>query len=74
MAKIQSLVEDYLNDQIQTAADLDRIDALLEKVKGQQSQLQAQVGLVPSYKHDSVFLYLIARKSPPRSTQSGESC
>lgn len=36
-------VEDYLNDKIQTPADLDNIDALLLSVKDQQVLLRKQV-------------------------------
>ena len=44
MAEIQSRVQDYLDDQIQTAADLDGINALLARVEEQQNILQRQVG------------------------------
>lgn len=37
-------VEDYLNDKLQTGADLDNIDALLENVLKQQNLLKRQVG------------------------------
>lgn len=46
MTDAQSRVEDYLDDQIQTAADLDGIDALLARVDEQQSILQNQVGVL----------------------------
>lgn len=36
-------VQDYLNDKIQTPADLESLDRLLNKVKRQQQQLQKQV-------------------------------
>lgn len=36
-------IEDYLNDKLQTAADLDDIDALLENVQDQQNLLKEQV-------------------------------
>lgn len=36
-------VEDYLNDKLQTAADLDNLDALLENVQDQQNLLKEQV-------------------------------
>lgn len=36
-------VEDYLNDKLQTAADLDNLDALLENVQDQQILLKKQV-------------------------------
>lgn len=36
-------VEDFLNDKLQTAADLDNIDALLNDVKIQRTLLQQQV-------------------------------
>lgn len=38
-------VEDFLNDKLQTSADLANIDALLEDVKAQQNLLQQQVNL-----------------------------
>ena len=37
-------VEDYLNDKIQTHADLDNLDSLLKTVREQQKVLQGQVG------------------------------
>ena len=37
-------VEDYLNDKLQTGADLDNIDTLLENVIKQQDLLKRQVG------------------------------
>ena len=36
-------VEDYLNDKIQTAADLDQVDALVQRVQEQQNLLRQQV-------------------------------
>lgn len=42
--ELQARVQDYLNDQIQTVADLDGINALLLRVKEQQQLLQKQVG------------------------------
>lgn len=36
-------VEDYLNDKLQTAADLDNLDALLENVRDRQNLLKEQV-------------------------------
>ena len=38
-------VEDYLNDKLQTYADLENLDALLESVKAQQGLLRQQVCL-----------------------------
>lgn len=35
--------EDYLNDQLQTAADLDGLESLLENVRKQQELLEQQV-------------------------------
>lgn len=46
MADVQARVEDYLDDQIQTATDLDGIDALLARIEEQQSLLQKQVCLL----------------------------
>lgn len=36
-------VEDYLNDKLQTATDLDNLDSLLENVQTQQNLLKRQV-------------------------------
>lgn len=36
-------VEDYLNDKLQTKADLDNLDSLLENVRNQQRLLKQQV-------------------------------
>lgn len=36
-------IEDYLNDKLQTAADLDSLDTLLEASKKQQNLLKEQV-------------------------------
>lgn len=44
MSETQTRVEDYLDDQIQTVADLDRINALLARVEEQRNVLQTQVG------------------------------
>lgn len=41
-------VQDYLDDKLQSAADLDGLDALLENVKNQQDLLKKQV-CIPSY-------------------------
>ena len=38
-------VEDYLNDKLQTYADLENLDTLLETVKEQQNLLRQQVRL-----------------------------
>lgn len=38
-------VEDYLNDKLQTYADLENLDVLLETVKQQQTLLRQQVRL-----------------------------
>lgn len=40
---IRTRVEDYLNDKIQTAADLDQLDNLLQQIHEQQSLLKQQV-------------------------------
>lgn len=42
---IQTRVEDYLSDKIQTAADLDQLDSLLQRVQQQQDLLRKQVTL-----------------------------
>ena len=36
-------VEDYLNDKLQTTADLDVLDSILENVRNQQNLLKEQV-------------------------------
>lgn len=36
-------IEDYLNDKLQTAADLDNLDALLKASQNQQTLLKEQV-------------------------------
>jgi hypothetical protein len=38
-------IEDYLNDKLQTSADLDNLDSLLEDVRKQQDLLRKQVSL-----------------------------
>ena len=38
-------VEDYLNDKLQTSADFENLDTLLEIVKNQQTILKEQVKL-----------------------------
>ena len=55
MADIQARVEDYLDDQIQTAADLDGINGLLARVEEQQSLLQKQVCLLAAELQDSLL-------------------
>ncbi len=40
---LRTRVEDYLNDKIQTAADLDQVDSLLVRVQEQQDLLRKQV-------------------------------
>ncbi len=42
-ADIHTRVEDYLNDKIQSAADLDQVDSLLLRVHEQQGLLRQQV-------------------------------
>lgn len=37
-------VHDYLDDKLQSAADFEALDSLLENVKNQQDLLQQQVG------------------------------
>jgi RAD50-interacting protein 1 len=49
MAEVQARVEDYLDDQVQTAADLESINALLARVQEQQALLQAQVSIGPPF-------------------------
>lgn len=40
---MESRVQDYLDDKLQSAADLDGLDLLLENVKNQQDLLKKQV-------------------------------
>jgi hypothetical protein len=40
---IATRVEDYINDKIQSAADLDQVDSLLRRVQDQQDLLRKQV-------------------------------
>ncbi|KIW31061.1 uncharacterized protein PV07_02744 [Cladophialophora immunda] len=40
---VQTRVEDYLNDKIQTAADLEQVDSLLQRVQEQQNLLRKQL-------------------------------
>lgn len=40
-------VQDYLDDKLQSAADLESLDSLLENVRSQQDLLRRQVGLLP---------------------------
>ncbi|OAP64340.1 hypothetical protein AYL99_00312 [Fonsecaea erecta] len=40
---VQTRVEDYLNDKIQTAADLEQVDSLLQRVQEQQNILRKQL-------------------------------
>lgn len=40
-------VEDYLNDKIQTAADLESLDSLLSNLRAQQELQRKQVRTVP---------------------------
>lgn len=42
-ADVRTRVEDYLNDKIQTATDLDQVDALVLRVQEQQDLLRKQV-------------------------------
>lgn len=45
---MDSRVQDYLDDKLQSAADLDGLDLLLENVKNQQDLLRKQV-CIPLY-------------------------
>lgn len=40
---MDSRVQDYLDDKLQSAADLDSLDSLLENVRNQQDLLKTQV-------------------------------
>lgn len=48
IADIHIRVEDYLNDKIQTAADLENVNDLLSRVQQQQELLRKQVKQRPS--------------------------
>lgn len=55
---IRTRVEDYLNDKVQTAADLDQLDSLLQQIQGQQNLLKQQVrSNAPCLRHFSDVLY-----------------
>ena len=41
---VEVRVQDYLNDKLQTAADLEGLDSLLQNVKQQHELLRFQVG------------------------------
>lgn len=41
----EARVQDYLNDKLQTTADLNSLDSLLQNVRQQHELLQAQVGI-----------------------------
>lgn len=43
---MDSRVQDYLDDRLQSSADLDSLDTLLENVKNQQELLKKQVGVI----------------------------
>lgn len=43
-AVMDSRVQDYLDDKLQSAADLESLDSLLENVREQQELLKKQVG------------------------------
>jgi len=54
LAQDDARIRDYLDDRLQTAADLESIDLLLENVQTQQSLLQQQV---PSTRVRVVVMY-----------------
>ena len=64
-------VEDYLNDKLQTTADLENLDALLENVRGQQGLLKKQVGVHNHAVHESV--YVANQKSKNQKIQLREA-
>lgn len=45
--QMDSRVQDFLDDKLQSAADLESIDSLLENVKAQQDLLKKQVRFKP---------------------------
>lgn len=57
-------VEDYLNDKLQTTADLEGLDILLENVQTQQELLKQQVAHVLS-----MIEYLLICDQAPRSRE-----
>lgn len=64
-------VEDYLNDKIQTAADLDQVDSLLLRVQEQQDLLRKQVGFSLQYRRQYSY-DSIARRRPKNPSGSAE--
>ncbi|KIW40541.1 uncharacterized protein PV06_07727 [Exophiala oligosperma] len=53
---IRTRVEDYLNDKVQTAADLDQLDSLLQQIQGQQNLLKQQLEDAKRSHHDAQTL------------------
>lgn len=50
-AAMDARVQDYLDDKLQSAADLDSLDTLLDNVREQQELLKKQVGSSICYVH-----------------------
>lgn len=78
MADVQARVDDYLDDKIQTAADLDGINALLTQIEEQQGLLQKQVCLLQrfgllclqSYSSKKLKLPDLKLRSMPKNKQA----
>ena len=45
---MEARIQDFLDDKLQSAADLESIDALLDSVRAQQDLLKQQVGITVS--------------------------
>lgn len=71
MADVQARVDDYLDDQIQTAADLDGINALLARIEEQQSLLQKQVCLLQNLKRLNLHSHSSKKPKLPKSKLKG---
>lgn len=50
-AVMDARVQDYLDDKLQSAADLDSLDSLLDNVREQQELLKKQVGSLDDIKY-----------------------
>ena len=71
MADVQARVDDYLDDQIQTAADLDGINALLARIEEQQSLLQKQVCSLHNLKRMNLHPDSLEKPKLPESKLKG---
>jgi hypothetical protein len=70
----RSRVEDYLDDKIQTTADLDQVEFLLQQVQEQQSLLRKQVRThCNSLQPLLTFLFSLKMQKTTSSTRRNES-